>query len=136
MIAADASAAIASFARWHERRPATQRALGDHPAIVAHAAFETYSVLTRMPEPQRSSPAVVRVQLERRFADRWIGLTAGELRQALERLEQLGISGGRTYDGLIAITAASNDATLVTLDRRALPTYLLVGVSVELVDGL
>ena len=89
-----------------------------------------------MAKAQRRRPEDREQILERRFADRWIGLTAGELRQALERLEQLGISGGRTYDGLIAITAASNDATLVTLDRRALPTYLLVGVSVELVDGL
>ncbi|RDI73451.1 hypothetical protein Gocc_2807 [Gaiella occulta] len=71
--------------------------------------------------------------LEDWFADRWLGLTAAAQRLALARLEELGVSGGRTYDGLIAITAASNDATLVTLDRRALPTYLLVGADVELV---
>ena len=64
-----------------------QKALGGTPAILVHAAFETYSVLTRIPEP----------------------------------------------DGLIAITAASNDATLVTLGQRALPTYLLVGADLRLV---
>jgi len=133
VIAADASVAVAAFARWHDDRVAAQRALGARPSIVAHAAFETYSVLTRLPGPQRSPPALVREQLERRFGDRWIGLSAGALRLALARLEGLGISGGQTYDGLIGITAASNDATLVTLDRRALPTYLLVGADVELV---
>jgi hypothetical protein len=61
------------------------------------------------------------------------GLTARGLRRALARLEELGVSGGQTYDGLNAISAAASQATLVTLDRRALPTYLLVGADVELV---
>lgn len=52
---------------------------------------------------------------------------------ALARLHERGISGGATYDGLIGITAAVSDATLVTLDRRALATYERVGVDVELV---
>jgi len=133
VIAADASAAIASFARWHERRDAVQEALGDRPSIVAHAAFEVYSVLTRMPEPQRAPAGIVRDQLERRFGDRWLGLSAGALRLALARLEQLGVAGGATYDGLIAITAAASGATLVTLDLRALPIYQRLGADVELV---
>lgn len=133
MIAADASAAVAAFAPWHDRQDAVQRALGRTPAIVAHAAFETYSVLTRLPDPQRAPAALVVEQLEDTFADRWLGLAAGAERLALARLEKLGLAGGRTYDGLIAIVAVANEATLVTLDRRALPTYLLVGADVELV---
>ena len=133
MIAADTSAAIAAFAEWHGSHREAQSALSGKPAIVAHAAFETYSVLTRIPEPQRMFAGAVREQLELRFGTRWLGLSPGALRLALTRLEELGISGGQTYDGLIAITAASNDAKLVTLDRRALPTYLLVGADVELV---
>lgn len=136
MIAADASAAVAAFAPWHQNQQTVQRALGNAPSIIAHAAYETYSVLTRLPEPQRAPARVVVEQLDDLFGERWLGLPAEALRAALARLAKLGISGGRTYDGLIAITAASNDATLVTLDRRALPTYLLVGASVELVDGL
>lgn len=133
MIAADASVAIAAFAPWHERQRTAQEALGGSPAIVAHAAFETYSVLTRLPEPQRAPARLVAEQLDDLFGMRWLSLAAGALRLALMRLEQLGVSGGQTYDGLIAITAAANDAKLVTLDRRALPTYLLVGADVELV---
>lgn len=133
MIAADASAAIASFAPWHEHRDAAQQALGDRPAIVAHAAFETYSVLTRLPESQRAPASIVRGQLERRFGDRWLALSANALRLALARLEELGVAGGRAYDGLIGITAASSGATLVTLDTRALPTYAVLGVDASLI---
>jgi len=90
---------------------------------VAQAAYETYSVLT----------AAVWAWLDREFSDRWIGFDAQALRTALGRLEQLGVSGGATYDGLIAITAAESSATLLTLDRRALDVYRKVGVDVELV---
>jgi predicted nucleic acid-binding protein len=134
MIAADASAAIAAFAPWHEQHAAVQKALGSRPAIVAHAAFEAYSVLTRLPEPQRAPADIVGEHLERRFGERWLALPAGASRAALQRLARLGLHGGATYDALIAITAGASDATLVTLDRRALPTYQRVGVRVDLVD--
>ena len=75
----------------------------------------------------------MREQLEDRFGDRWLGLTATALRLALTRLEELGISGGATYDGLIGITAAASGATLVSHDLRALPTYQRVGADVEFV---
>lgn len=133
MIAADASVAIAAFAPWHEYQYAAQTALGPRPSIVAHAAFETYSVLTRLPEGRRAPAALVVEQLADRFSDRWLGLAPGALRLALARLEELGVSGGATYDGLIAMTAAAEGATLVTLDNRARRTYALVGADVELV---
>jgi predicted nucleic acid-binding protein len=133
LIAADASVAIASFAPWHEHQYVAQTALGPRPAIIAHAAFETYSVLTRLPEGQRAPAALVVEQLSDRFSDRWLSLSASALQLALNRLEELGISGGATYDGLIAMTAAAEGATLVTLDRRARRTYALVGADVELV---
>lgn len=76
---------------------------------------------------------VVRVWLEDTFSDRWLGLSPRALRLALGRLEELGVFGGATYDGLIAMTAAAEGATLVTLDKRALRTYSLVGVDVEVV---
>jgi predicted nucleic acid-binding protein len=131
--AADSSAAVAAFARWHARHAEARLALGDRPAIVSHAAFETYSSLTRIPPPERAEAGQVRAFLEDWFGDRWLGFSAGALRLALARLEELGVSGGATYDGLIAMTAAAEGATLVTLDLRALRTYSLVGVDVELV---
>lgn len=107
--------------------------MGRNTGIVAHAAFETYSALTRMGQPNRLPPALVSEWLELEFADRWIGLSSVALRLALVRLQEVEVSGGATYDGLIAMTAAAEGATLVTLDRRALRTYALVGVDVELV---
>ena len=101
--------------------------------IPVHAAFETYSVLTRLPEPHTMDAGTVRVWLEDTFGDRWLGLSVDALRLALARLAELGVSGGATYDGLIAMTAAASDATLLTLDRRALATYALVGADVEFV---
>lgn len=131
--AADSSVAVAAFARWHEQHAEARLALRDRPTIVSHAAFETYSSLTRIPPPERAEAGHVRAFLEDWFGDRWIGFSAGELRRALAHLEELGVAGGATYDGLIAMTAAASGATLVTLDRRALATYERVGVDVELV---
>jgi predicted nucleic acid-binding protein len=125
---------VASFAEWHPLHTEAASALEPGTGIVTHAAFETYSALTRMQKPHRMSPAVVREWLDLEFADRWIGLSATALRMALGRLQTMGVSGGATYDGLIALTAAASGATLVTLDRRALPTYALVGVDVQFVS--
>lgn len=130
----DSSCAVAAFAGWHPAHVGAGQALTARKVgIVAHAAIETYSVLTRLPEPHAMSPDVVWQWLADTFGERWLGLTPDALRLALARLERLGIAGGRTYDGLIGITAAASDATLVTLDRRALATYALVGADVELV---
>lgn len=133
MIVADTSAAVAAFAGWHGHREAVKKALGRSAGIVSHAAYETYSVLTRLPDAQRAPITLVSEHLRDTFGDRWLGLSADAQRLALERLCALGIGGGQTYDGLIAITAAAHDATLVTLDRRALATYALVGADVEFV---
>lgn len=131
--AADSSVAVAAFARWHERHSEARLALRGRPAIVSHAAFETYSSLTRIPPPERAEAGHVRAFLEDWFGDRWLGLTGGALRLALARLEELGVAGGATYDGLIAMTAAASGATLVTLDQRALATYERVGATVDFV---
>lgn len=125
--------AVAAFARWHEQHVQARLALRDRPAIVSHAAFETYSSLTRIPPPERAEAGQVRAFLEDWFGDRWLGFGAGALRLALARLEELGVAGGATYDGLIAMTAAASGATLVTLDRRALTTYERVGADIEFV---
>jgi predicted nucleic acid-binding protein len=45
-----------------------------------------------------------------------------------------GIAGGSTYDAFIGRIAADHNATLLTLDRRALRTYERLGVDVELLS--
>jgi predicted nucleic acid-binding protein len=101
---------------------------------VAHAAFETYSVLTRLPDEVRAAPDTVWAFLDDWFETRWLALAADAQREGLKRLRDAGVSGGPTYDGVIALTAAAARATLVTCDRRALPTYLRLGAEVELVS--
>jgi predicted nucleic acid-binding protein len=43
------------------------------------------------------------------------------------------IAGGALYDAVVAATAREAGATLITLDRRAVPTYQLLGVGYRLV---
>lgn len=134
MKVADSSVAVAAASPWHEHHDAAFAALAPkRPGIVAHAAIETYSTLTRMPAPRRMNSFDALLFLQDWFEDRWIALTAQDQRVLLGRLLDLGIRGGATYDALIGATAAAEGATLVTLDRRALGTYARVGADVELV---
>ncbi|GAB3914243.1 hypothetical protein GCM10027613_07300 [Microlunatus endophyticus] len=50
---------------------------------------------------------------------------------ATSRLVGLGISGGACYDALIAETVLAAGGTLVTLDGRALRTYIKIGCPAE-----
>lgn len=135
MKVADASVAVAAASPWHENHEAAFDALAtSRPAIVAHAAIETYSTLTRLPEPNRMHPVEAWLFLDDWFEHRWIGLPAAAQRLLLGRLSAAGIHGGATYDALIGATAAAESATLVSADRRALVTYALVGADVELVS--
>lgn len=136
MTAVDSSVVVPAFASWHTGHAEALALLAESSEIVAHAALESYSVLTRLPAPHRAPPAVVRDYLVERFPAPWLTLTAGEQRAFLERLPELGVSGGAVYDALIAATASARDAELVTLDARALETYRRVGVRVRPGPGL
>jgi predicted nucleic acid-binding protein len=43
-----------------------------------------------------------------------------------------GVTGGSTYDALVAVTAKHAGVRLLTRDRRATRTYELIGVDFEL----
>ncbi len=101
--------------------------------LPAHAGFETYSVLTRIPPPHRASPQRVLAFLEETFDRDWVTMPAGSVVDILRELAEHGVTGGATYDGLIGATARSAGLRLYTCDRRALPIYARLGVEVELV---
>lgn len=125
---------MAAASPWHESHEVAFDALATgRPGIVAHAAVETYSALTRMPAPNRMYPVEAVLFLEDWFGSRWIGLTPAAQRLLLAQFSAAGIHGGATYDALIGATAAAESAKLITADRRALVTYALVGADVELV---
>jgi predicted nucleic acid-binding protein len=131
VIAPDSSVTIAAAAPWHVAHEAAVTALAAETAsLIAHVAFETTAAMSRMPDGQRLAPAVVLEWLERRFRARWLGLPAGATRRALRAAIEQGLRGGALYDALIAATAAHNNHTLVSADRRAAPVYAAFGIEV------
>ena len=121
--ACDTSVAVAALDPAHEAHPACRRALVDlRPVIAGHAAFETYSVLTRMPIPLRLSADQAASVLAAAFpGDCW--LDAAGMRELRERLAALDIVGGSVYDALVGQASVANGRTLLTRDRRAERTY-------------
>lgn len=52
----------------------------------------------------------------------------------IEILSGKGRGGASVYDALIALAARDANATLISLDRRARPTYELCGVEAKFLD--
>lgn len=103
------------------------------PALAGHAAWETLSVLTRLPGLLRVTPAVAHDVLRRSFPEGcWLG--SDEQAALFDRLPTLGITGGAVYDALVGAAAFSAGRRLLSRDRRADRTYSLLGVDVEFID--
>ena len=124
---------VAAFASWHERHDGARRALDGPLRLIEHCALETYSVLTRLPAPHRAPGEVVRDFLAARFCPPFLRLSARAYREFVLRLPDHEVLGGASYDALVAATAASHGAELVTCDRRAAPVYERYGIRVHLV---
>ena len=120
---------------------------GDHPGhelvfgelsgcdlgLCGHAAFETFSVLTRLPPPARRTPTVVAGLLESNFPlTRFLG--PDRARDLLRELAAQGVGGGSVYDALVGATAVEHTMTLVSRDVRARTTYRAVGADVEMLS--
>ncbi|HZR53959.1 MAG TPA: type II toxin-antitoxin system VapC family toxin [Streptosporangiaceae bacterium] len=131
MKAVDSSVVIAAFATWHEHHAVARKAMADRPRLIAHAAIETYSVLTRLPPPHRAGPSIVHEFIAERFAEPFLVLSETGYQELLATVAARGILGGPAYDALIAFTAAEHDATLLSLDQRAAATYEAVGAAVQ-----
>jgi predicted nucleic acid-binding protein len=127
----DASVAVALVVADHDHHEETFRALRDRPlGLAGHAAFETFSVLTRLPPPARRTPATVARLLTTTFPEtRFLGTRATAT--LLARLETAGIAGGAVYDALVGAVANEHRLTLATRDRRALDVYRALDVEVE-----
>ena len=127
MTAIDTSVAVAAFASWHEAHAVALGSLSTGVRLIGHVALETYAVLTRLPLPHRAPVGLVVEFLTRNFGDPVLVLPAEEQRRLLATVAESGIAGGSVYDALVAATAVHAGETLVTLDRRALPTYESLG---------
>ncbi|MEA2154892.1 MAG: hypothetical protein QOE11_1032 [Solirubrobacteraceae bacterium] len=128
----DTSVAVALTVADHEHHETTIGALGRRRlGLAGHAAFETFSVLTRLPPPARRTPSAVARLLAANFPhSRFLGAEAAA--SLLPELAALGIAGGGIYDALVAAAAAEHGLALATRDRRAIETYRALGVRIEL----
>ena len=135
MLVVDSSVVIAGFASWHENHKAAQEVLAESPRLVAHAALESYSVLTRLPPPHRAPASLVHEFLEEAFPGAWLTLPPASHRRLIADLTEAAVTGGAVYDALIASVASSHKATLASCDHRAQRTYEAVGVAVQFVGG-
>ncbi len=131
MIVPDSSVLIAALASYHSAHEQAVDAVGDAPGLIVHVAFETCSVLSRMPEGQRMEAKVVLDAIERGFPEPWLVLDQEAQRSCLRRAVDAGLRGGALYDALIAATAHEHGATLLSTDLRAREAYEVVGARVE-----
>lgn len=131
--AVDTSVAVAALDGAHAAHAlCRQRVIETRPALSGHAAFETYSVLTRMPGALRLDPPTAALLLAQAFPDRcWLDDAGAD--DLLGRSGPLGLAGGAIYDALVGQAAAANGRVLLTRDRRAQRTYDLLGVPYELI---
>lgn len=134
MKAADTSVVVAAYASWHEGHEAARQALDGGLRLIEHCALETYSVLTRLPSPHRSSGDLVRDFLKSRFPQPLLRLSASAYKDFILGLADHEVTGGAVYDALVAATAAGCGAELLSCDRRALTIYERYKVRVRLLS--
>lgn len=132
-ILADTSVAIAVVVEDRDHPAATLRAIGERSlGLAGHAAFETFSVLTRLPPPARRSPdAVVRLMSANFPSIKYLPTWAAEA--LLPKFASFGIAGGSVYDALVGAAAAQSGLVLLTRDARAIPVYRALQVDIEVI---
>lgn len=128
----DTSVAVALCTLDHVGRPASLAAVaGRRIGLAGHAAFETFSVLTRLPGAARRSPAAIGRILGSNFPYTR-HLSAASAADLVATLAAEGLGGGSVYDALVAAAAVEQEVPLVTRDTRALPTYRAIGATLAL----
>ena len=132
----DTSVAVALCVGDHvQHEEAVERLTGRVLGLAGHATFETFSVLTRLPSPVRRPPAVVARLMAQNFVESRF-LSAGAARKLLTEFANGEIAGGSVYDALVGAAAKEHAVPLATNDRRALDTYRVLGIEVEVMsDG-
>lgn len=130
----DTSVAVAALDGAHEAHELARAVCQSRrPALAGHAAFETFSVLTRLPGVARVPPDVALAAINAAFPTRcW--MTGLQHDRLLGRLSGLGIEGGMTYDAMVGEAARVARRTLLTRDVRARRVYEVLDVPFEFVD--
>jgi predicted nucleic acid-binding protein len=132
----DTSVAVALSVADHAHHGEVFEALGGRRlGLAGHAAFETYSVLTRMPSPARLTSAAARRVLHTNFPHSRF-LSPQQAAELLASLPAHGLAGSSVYDALVGAAAKEHGIRLGTRDRRAAHTYQALELDVEFIDGL
>lgn len=132
----DTSVAVALSVADHAHHEVVFDALsGRRLGLAGHAAFETYSVLTRLPPPARLTPAAARRVLRANFPHTRF-LSPSSAAELLSALPRHGLAGGSIYDALVGAVAKEHSIPLGTRDRWAAHTYQALDLEVEFIDDL
>jgi predicted nucleic acid-binding protein len=131
--AVDTSVAVAALDAAHAAHaPCRAKVQALRPGLAGHAAFETYSVLTRMPGQLGIDGPTAADLIARVFpAVYWLDPESSA--ELVARLGTVGITGGAVYDAMVGSAALANGCRLLTRDHRARRTYALLGVDHEFV---
>jgi predicted nucleic acid-binding protein len=123
----DSSCMVAALAERHPHHTRAEAELrrrwdrGDGTVVAAHSLAETFSVLTRMPEPDRlPAPTVLRM-LRESFIEGTpvVALDPAAYLTLLDTCVRRGIVGGSVYDAVIAACARQGGAdALLTFNAR------------------
>ncbi|MGH9127890.1 MAG: type II toxin-antitoxin system VapC family toxin [Acidimicrobiales bacterium] len=130
----DTSVAVPLVVEDHGNHDQTVQALrGRSLGLAGHAAFEAFSVLSRLPAPLRRTPRAVSALIAANFSrSRFVSASGAE--DLLGHLPGLGIVGGSVYDALVGAVAVEHGLRLATRDRRAIGTYRALGVDIEFLE--
>ena len=130
--AADTSLVLAALLQDHPAHETASEALASCTTTISHVLAETYSVLTRLPAPHRVEAPTAATVIDERLPSTYFTLQASNYAGAPKRLAAVGIDGGATYDGLIALTALEYELELLSRDTRAARTYRALGARFQL----
>ncbi|MEZ0367033.1 PIN domain-containing protein [Mycobacterium sp. pUA109] len=130
-MAVDTSVAVPLLVANHQHHAEVAAwARGRTLCLSGHSLAETYAVLTRLPGDARvSAPDAVQL-IDDNFVQPLV-LSARAARSSHRECASKGVTGGATYDALVALAAREHDVPLATRDARARSTYEAVGVVVE-----
>jgi predicted nucleic acid-binding protein len=135
----DTSCMIAAVCAWHEHHGRAsdeiERRLRrrERMLVAAPALVEAYAVLTRLPAPHRLGPSDALLLLEANFMrpGKTVALTAESYSALLRQAPVNGISGGRSYDAVIAYCAAHARANaLLTFNEADFAWTATLGIEI------
>lgn len=129
----DTSVVVAAMLASHVHHTIAATVCAELDDLVEHSAIEVYSVLTRLPAPNRLDPEVAAATVAAHFRGRRLRLPAAEAAGLLGRLAAAGVAGGAVYDGAILAAADHHERTVLTLDRRMLATARRLDATAELI---